>query len=226
MERAWILAGACMAVAGCGLSGEKLTAPAPGAPQVTGIVLRAGVPVVGMEVKLYQDPGGVQAGSALTDGAGAYGFANVPAGRWMVKVSPPDTSDLGYVRYFIDLATAGAPAMVPPFDIASHGFWLVAPADGAAEPLPNMRAGLHLEWSAYRATYLWTSARVSDSTGASVWSSPAGQATFADWDGTGNEGSYSGQHVRSGPYQWRVRIRLPNGVQAASRQRVLDLGLL
>ena len=221
--RVGITGAACAALAGCGLSRETLTGPAPGGPQVTGTVLRAGAAVSDIAVKLYDDPGGTLFGSEVTDGSGVYGFANVPAGRWMVKVSPSQPSDLGYVRYFFELSASGAPAEIPPFDISAHGFDLVDPVDGSIAPPPSAGTPLRMTWSPYQSTYAWTSARVSDSTGVSVWASTAAQTTEADWNGIGNDGPYAGQAVVAGRYLWRVRIRLPNGVQGATRQRVVEL---
>jgi hypothetical protein len=186
-------------------------------------VQRAGIAVDTMKVKLYDDAEGVQVDSAYTDETGAYGFSNVRAGRWMVKVSPPGSDDLEYVRFFIDLVADGAPATIPPFDIASHGFDLIAPADGSVEARPSVSSPLRLEWSLYQATYEWTSARISDQANLPVWASSVGQTTHADWDGVGNDGSYAGQPAPPGHYLWRVKIRLPYGVQAATRQRAFRL---
>lgn len=222
--RAAFLVPALIALAGCGLKPERLAAPAPGGPQVTGTVFRAGLALAGMEVKLYQDPSGALFDTTRTDASGAYGFANVPAGRWMVKVSPLDPSDLAYVRYFLDVPAGGAAAEVPPFDVSAHGFDLIAPADGSAQPLPSSQALVHFAWSPYQGSYVNESARVSDSTSVLVWASPTGQATAADWDGTGNDGSYAGKPAAPGHYRWRVKIRLAYDVQAATRERWVALG--
>jgi SdrD B-like protein len=218
------LVSALVTVAGCGLKPERLTGPAPGGPQLMGTVSRSGVAVAGMEVKLYQDPSGVLFDTTRTDASGAYGFANVPAGRWMVKVSPSDPNDLAYVRYFLDVAAGGVAAEVPPFDVAAHGFGLISPTDGSAQPLPTSNALMRFAWSLYQGSYVNTSARVADSTGVLVWASAAGQGSAADWDGTGNDGSYAGRPAAPGHYRWRVKIRLAYDVQAATRERLIVLG--
>jgi hypothetical protein len=208
---------------GCGLSRESSpTRPsAGGADQVTGLVSRTGAPLENFKVKLYEDVSGVQVDSTTTTVAGEYGFAGVPAGRWMVKVSPVDAGDLGYVRYFFSIASAGERQVLPPFDVSSHGLGLVTPAAGVTVQRPGFAAPLTFAWNAYGAPYQWTSARVSDSLGATVWSSIHSQGTSASWNGLGNDGAYTGQAAPPGRYRWRVRVRLSNSVQAATTEREL-----
>ncbi len=208
-------------LAGCGASRE-VAGPSP--PEtVSGTVVRAGVAVPGMKVKLYDDLEQSQVDSTLTDGAGAYGFAGVGPGHWLVKVSPTLASDLGYVRFFFDITTAGQSVAIPPFDVDARGFDLVAPADSTVQARPTFSSALTFQWSAYQGTYLWSSARVDDSLGVLAWASPQGTQSQAGWNGLGNQGSYVGAPVPAGRYAWRVKLRLPAGVQAASRVRVLVL---
>jgi len=214
---------AMVALAGCSASREKgLTAP-PGQPQVAGTVNRAGAAVAGFKVKLYNDATGAQVDSTFTDATGAYGFANVPTGTWMIKVSPTDPGDLGYVRFFLDLATSGQAATIPPFDVSAHGIALAAPSDGAAVNAPTFSAPLLFSWSSYQAPLSWMNARISDAQDVQSWTSPQGQATAADWNGLGNDGPYAGAPVPPGTYQWRVKLHLGNAVQAATRVRTLTV---
>jgi hypothetical protein len=209
--------------AGCGLSRE-VAGPAPaGTPQVTGTVTRAGVALQAMKVKLYDDLEQVQADSTVTDAAGAYGFNGVGAGHWMVKVSPTLDSDLGYVRFFFDVTAAGQAVVIPPFDVDKRGFDLAVPADAARLPRPTFSSPLTFQWTAYQGTYLWSSARLDDSLGVLAWASPQGTQAQAAWNGLGNQPPYTGGAVPAGRYSWRVKLRLPNGVQAASRVRALVL---
>lgn len=208
-------------LAGCG---REVAGPPPaGTRQVSGTVVRAGTAVAGIKIKLYDDLERVQVDSTLTDGAGAYGFDGVGVGQWMVKVSPTLDSDLGYVRFFFDLSSPGQALVVPPFDVDGHGFDLVAPADGARLPRPTFTSPLTFQWTAYQASSLWSSARLDDSLGVLAWASPQGTQTQAAWNGLGNQPPYSGTAVPAGRYTWRVKLRLPNGVQAASRMRTLVL---
>ena len=62
-----------------------------------------------------------------------------------------------------------------------------------------------------------------DSLGVLAWASPQGTQSQAGWNGLGNQGSYTGAPVPAGRYAWRVKLRLPAGVQAASRVRALVL---
>lgn len=223
MRRAVLALAAALLVAGCGLSRE-VAAPGPaGTRQVSGTVNRAGAASPGIKVKLYDDLEQVQVDSTFVDAAGGYGFSGVGVGHWMVKVSPTLATDLGYVRFFFDVTTAGQTVVVPPFDIDAHGFGLVAPPDSLRTPPPTFSAPLTFQWTAYQDTYLWASARLDDSLGTLAWASPQGTQTSAAWNGLGNQPGYSGAPVPRGRYSWRVKLRLPNGVQAASRSRALWL---
>lgn len=209
--------------AGCGVSSKAPTAPPPGARQVRGTVSRGAVAAAAVKVKLYDDASGAQVDSVLSGSDGAYGFDGVPAGNWMVKVSGPTASDLGYVRWFFATAAAGQSVVVPPFDIDAHGFDLVTPADGANVPRPGFSSPLTFAWSAYGAPYLWAAVHVDDPVGTLAWSSAQAPVTQVSWNGVGNEGPYSGQALAAGPWTWRVKLRFANNVQGASRERALNL---
>jgi hypothetical protein len=224
MRRAPLAATALALVCGCGLGREASpTAPAPGAPQLTGTVHRSGTPVAGLRVKIVDDATQVVRDSSFTDGGGRYGFSGIAAGKWMVKVSPSDPGDLGYVRCFVTLAHDGAAAVIPPFDIAPHGLDLVAPNDSEAASAPTIVTPLTFQWRPYQAAFQWMSVHVEDVAGNGVWVSPSSQGTQAEWNGLGNDGAWAGRTAPPGPYQWRVKARLANGVQAATRVRTLVL---
>ena len=212
------------ALAGCGLSSKGgPTGPAPGVKQVRGTVTRGAVPAVAVKVKLYDDGSGVQVDSVLTASDGAYGFDGVPAGSWMVKVSGPEATDLGYVRWFFATSSPGQVVAVPPFDIAAHGFDALSPADGAAVPRPGFSTPLVFRWSAYAGPALWSAVYLDDANGDLAWQSPQVPSTEASWNGVGNQNSYAGQVLGVGRWYWRVKLRFAYDVQGASRQRALDL---
>jgi len=224
VKRILILGAVVTLASGCGLSREKApTAPGSGTAQIQGTVARAGSALAGFKVKLYNDDTGAQVDSTFTDGQGRYGFNGVGAGNWMVKVSPVDPGDLGYVRYFFNFTSGGQTAVVPPFDVSAHGFDLVAPAADAHVSPPTFSSPIHFQWTLYQGTYNWTSARLDDASGTLAWASAQGQDASADWNGIGNSGSYAGQTVPLGTYTWRVKIHLPNAVQGATRVRTLVL---
>ena len=210
---------ALAAVAGCGLRRDKVMAPAAGAPPIQGTLARAGAPVAGWTVKLYDDATGALAESTLTGAGGGYGFAGVPAGHWMVKASSTLPGDFGYVRWFFDSTGPSTAVIVPPFDLSARGMDAQAPADSALVPVPNPAAPLHFQWTPYQGTYAWANARVTDTLDVQLWASAQGTATSADWNGVLTGGPDAGQLAGPGVYQWRVKIHLGNGLQAASRQR-------
>ena len=217
------LAALAIFVAGCGLSREKaLTAPA-GTPQVTGTVVRNGVPVVGMKAFLsVHDSLDTLVDSMITDGSGRYAFISVPPGAWVARVNPTDSVDLGYVRAFFDVANPGDAITIPSFDIDAHGLGLVAPADSDTVPLPGFTSALRFTWTAYQLSYLTASARLSVN-GAIAWTSVRNKSTQADWNGMGNRGAFAFQALPPGTYQWRVKLQLPNSLQAATHLRTLVL---
>ncbi len=217
------LAAFAILVAGCGLSREKaLTAP-PGTPQVVGAVVRTGVPVPGMKIALsVHDSADTMMDSTMTDGTGHYAFMSVPPGHWVSRVSPMDRADLGYVRAFFDVAHPGDAITIPTFDIDVHGLVQVSPADSAVVPLPSFTSPLSFTWTPYQLPYLTASARVSVN-GAIAWTSIRNQSTQADWNGMGNRGVYAYQTLPPGTYQWRVKLQLPNSMQAATHLRTLVL---
>ena len=65
--------------------------------------------------------------------------------------------------------------------------------------------------------------RVTDTTGTELWASAQGTATSANWNGLMTMGPNPGQFAPPGVYQWRVKIHLGNGVQAATRNSRLVL---
>ncbi len=209
--------------AGCGVSSKGPTAPPPGTRQVRGTVSRGAVAAAAVKVKLYDDASGTQVDSVLTGSDGAYGFDGVPPGSWMVKVSGPTATDLGYVRWFFATASAGQGVVVPPFDIAAHGFDLISPTDGANVPRPGFTSPLTFSWSAYGAPYLWAAVHIDDPAGTLAWASAQAPVTQVSWNGIGNEGPYAGQALAAGAWSWRVKLRFANSVQGASRERVLNL---
>lgn len=212
-----------LVIAGCGLRRDRVVNVADGGSSISGVVKRSGVAVAGEWVKLYNDATDALVDSALTNSGGAYGLPAAPAGQWMVKVSSAIPGDFGYVRFLF--ASSGGPVEVPPLDLAAHGFEAISPADSATVPQPNIVAPLHLTWAAYQGTYKWSSAHVTDTLGVRVWISAQGRATSADWNGIGNtDPLYVGRMAPPGRYAWRVKIHLPNGVHAATRQRLITLG--
>ncbi len=212
-----------IATVGCGLAREQAVTAPPGSPQVTGRVLRAGVAAAGMTILLaVHDSLEAAIDSTVTDGSGGYGFQAVPPGRWVIRVSPTAPEDLGYVRAFFDVLHSGDAIAIVPLDVDAAGLALLTPGDGAVAPLPSFSAPLRFTWSESRAPYLTASARLSVD-GVIAWTSIRSRSTQADWNGTGNRGSYTGQALPPGAYNWRVKLQLPNSVQAATHLRTLYL---
>src|SRR5436190_5950331 len=192
--------------AGCGLRRDRLLAP-PGAPAVRGEVERAGSPVSGEWVKLYDDPSGALYDSSLTGAGGTYGFGPVPTGQWMVKVSSVAPGDFGYVRYIFQGPSSSLEVL--PMDLFAYGFDLLQPGDSATVPRPNIIAPLHFVWSPYGAPYRWASARVTDTVGVVVWASAMVPSTAADWNGVGNAGADARQVVQPDRHVRRVTLHRP-----------------
>ena len=217
------LAAFAIFVAGCGLSREKAPTAPPGTPQVVGTVVRTGAPAAGMKITLsVHDSADTVVDSTITDGSGHYAFMSVPPGHWVSRVSPTDSADLGYVRAFFEVANPGDAITIPAFDIDVHGLVQVSPPDSAIVPLPSFTSALRFTWTPYQLPYLTASARVSVN-GVLAWTSIRNKSTQADWNGVGNRGVFAFQTLPPGTYQWRVKLQLPNSLQAATHLRTLVL---
>lgn len=220
------LAALALVATGCGLSREKGPSAAPEMPeppQVTGTVVRDGVPAAGIVAVLsVHDSLGAAVDTVVTDETGSFGFPSVPPGYWIARVSSPDSSDLAYVRAFFQVVNEDDPVALPAFDLDPHGLVLVTPADGATVPQPTSTDPLRLEWSAYELPYISARARVTAG-GITAWSSTQRTTTEAEWIGVGNRGVYVGMVLPAGNYRWRVRLQLPDSVQVGTRLRTVVL---
>ncbi len=208
--------------AGCGLRRQAAVGFAPTPYVVFGRVTRAARAWSGAPVKLYDATAGAQLDSLAADGTGYYGFDRAPAGGVMVKVSSTDTLDFAYVRYILVRGTATERDSVPPFETRTGGCAPLAPAAGAGVPTPSPAAPLTFAWSPVGGnTGARYKARLADARDSTVWESTRDFATSAAFNGIGSAGAYAGALVPPGAYQWRVKVKFPDGVQAATREQAL-----
>lgn len=214
------LAALVLMVAGCGIQRQKLLPFAPGSQVMFGVVLRGGQPLGGRLVKLYDANEVVLLDSLRSDTSGQYGFMSAPAGDVMVKVSSLDTLELGYVRYIVTRSSSSERDSIPPFDLFAYGCTPLEPAAGAAVPSPNPAAALTFTWAPMTIPgNIRYKVRLADAQDSTVWESIRDVGTSAEFNGIGTFGSYTAQLVGPGTYSWRVKVRLPNGVQAATATR-------
>ncbi|MBI5709808.1 MAG: hypothetical protein HZC42_05790 [Candidatus Eisenbacteria bacterium] len=219
------LAGAALLGAGCGLQRQQQVffAPSNVANYVLfGQVTRAGGPIAGKSVKLYSTASGALLDSLLTDATGGYGFPSAPSGEVMVKVSSDDSLDFAYVRYIFTRSSSVERDSIPPMDLRAYGCAAIAPVSGARVPVPSPNAPLAFSWTPMSvAGTIKYRARLADAADSTVWESTRDIGTSALFNGIGTFGAYAGMLLGPGEYQWRVKVRFPTGVTAATRQRPL-----
>src|SRR5207249_997282 len=76
--------------------------------------------------------------------------------------------------------------------VAASQAALVAPADAATLGLPNASDPVTFRWSLPRHGILSARAQLYNASGAAVWYSAKSSDSSAVWDGTGNQGTYTG----------------------------------
>jgi hypothetical protein len=207
-------------LAGCGLSREEPIPFRATAYALQGQVLRSGVPLTRQTVKLYDDLEATYLDSVVTDDTGHYGFGSAPAGGVMVKVTSLRPGDFRYVRYIFQRTSAASRDSVPPLDVWAYGCRLLAPEEGANLEQPSPSLPLEFTWTPMTgmasARYR---VRLVDTADTLVWESSRDLETTASFNGIGTNAEYAGQFVSTGTFNWRVKVRLPNDVSAATEER-------
>ncbi len=214
---AWVLL-----AAGCGLERQRLIPFAPSNYVMFGRIERGGLPLAGQLVKLYDESETVLFDSLRSDPSGEYGFESAPSGGVMVKVSSLDTLDFGYVRYILTRGSDAERDSIPPMDLRAYGCRPLDPPPGAGVPAPDPSSPLTFRWAPMSlAGTIKYKVRLADAQDSTVWESVREVGTSADFNGIGTFGVYAATLVGPGAYTWRVKVRLPNGVQAATAPRTI-----
>lgn len=204
------------AIGACSPDVEDGLGPQVPIPNVTGSALRAEQPADGLDVEIEDAETGETAAATVTVG-GQFGFAEIPAGRWEIKVSGADAGDFDSVSRVFELDSADP--LQPPleFDVWAFGCQSLAPAAGVRLPRPNVFAPLTFRWvnpSGGRVELDGVRVFVYTAAGDRIWTSEKLVAAELSWNGVANAGDLAGQAVPAGDYYWRLRVDFVDSLEA------------
>lgn len=224
---------ALIAASSCSPDLRETAGPRVPFPNVEGTIVRSGVPVGGLRVKLVVTDTDSTFAKAHTDAAGHYGFSGIGIGGWTVKISPTDPTDFGSVEYAFIFARPDTGAVIPPIDLSLDGTSLISPGAGDTVPFPGFTEGpLRFDWKRPEwpdSLQTRVQVRLYDPSGSPVWySAKIPFDTTVAWNGFCNQGIHINQPVDSvgpGTYSWRLRLDLavsPLQFTTSSRALVLE----
>ena len=207
-----LLAGV-LALVGCSPDVKDGLGPRVPVPNVSGRVERDGVAASALDVSVRDPNDDSTIADVKTDANGSYVVA-VPAGIWEVKVKGRVTGDFASVTRGFVVSSVGQQVSMDSLDIFAYQAALVAPADAATLGLPNASDPVTFRWSLPRHGILSARAQLYNASGAAVWYSAKSSDSSAVWDGTGNQGTYTGVGLPAATYTWRVKFDLPDSSEA------------
>ncbi len=199
-----------LALVSCSPDLQESVGPRIPIPNVSGLVVRGGVPVSDRKVKLADTATDSTQATDRTDAAGRFYFSEVGAGDWTIKVSSSDPGDFASVTYQFVFSTAETTMDVAVLELSMRGMEMKKPDDGAETKLPSFIEPLHFEWNPPGDLPGTVQVRLYDSTGQPFWFSGKLRATQVDWNGIGNQGDRAGRPAGPGSYTWRLRHETDN----------------
>lgn len=214
------LAGGVLTQAGCSPDMKDGLGPRVPVPNVSGRVERDGVGASGLDVTVRDPSDDSTTADAKTDANGSYVVA-VPAGVWEVKVKGRIPGDFASVIRGFVVSSAGQRVSMDSLDIFAYQAGLVAPADAATLALPSSSDPATFRWSPPRRAITSARAQLYDGSGEAVWFSAKSSDSSAVWDGTGNQGAFTGVDLPAATYTWRVKFDLPDSSEARTPSRTV-----
>lgn len=185
-------------------------------PNVTGTALRAEQPVDGLDAEIEDAESGETLATTVTQD-GHFSFAEIPAGRWQIKVSGADAGDFDSVSRSFEVISPDEPQPPLQFEVWAFGCQTLEPTAGAHLPRPNLFAPLTFRWlnpSGAGTELDWVRVTVYTGAGQQVWTSEKVVATEISWNGVANAGDLAGQAVSAGDYYWRLRVAFVDSLEA------------
>jgi hypothetical protein len=203
----FLLAGACaLVITACSPDLHETAGPVIPYPNLTGSVMRDSIPVQNMKVKLQVIDTDSAYAVDRTDGRGRYGFSDIAAGSWTVKVTSADPRDFAGVTYTFTFPQDRPSFEVPALDMSLDGLSPSEPADSATVPVAGFSDPMTFSWSPPRKEVWTVQVRLYDASGDPVWFSDKRQSDSIVWNGIGNQGTHLNRPTLPGAYQWRLRM--------------------
>ncbi len=201
-----LLLACLLAFTGCTADIKETVGPLIPVPNLTGSVTRDSLPIEDIKVKLVQTSTDSLFDSDRTDPTGRFGFNEVGAGDWTLKVKSSDPADFAGVEIDFVFASAETTFDTPPLELSLAGFGVSAPENGDTLSTPGFSSPLGFTWTIPEGSTETAQIRFYAETGEPIWYSDpiAGESLL--WNGLGNRGEYVGQFVTAGTYRWRVRV--------------------
>jgi hypothetical protein len=207
---------------GCSADIQDGVGPRVPLPNVFGTVTRGGAPAADLELELRTVPDAHTIQTTTSADDGTYAF-EVPEGIWEIKVEGERSDDFdSATREFAVVAGAGQ-VSVPGLDVHAAGAEPYMPAMGAALPRPTPEEPLAFHWTPPSRPFDSARVQVFGSDGNAVFYSAESGDSTASWDGTGNQGPFSGVVVPAGSYTWRVKFEMTGDMEARTWNRSLIL---
>jgi hypothetical protein len=208
---------------GCSPDLHETVGPLVPFPNVTGRVVRDGVPVVNIEVELENVVTDSTYDDDRTDAEGIFAFSEVGPGQWEVQVDSRDSTAFGRVAFEFVFTTEDTMLEVPTMDISLEGLALEQPPDGQRRPAPDLFNPMTFRWG-------WDDVdreirryqiRLYVPGGVGFWFSPKVTETRILWNGLGNQQSSEGNSVEPGEYRWQLRLEGQDGLEYTTADRFI-----
>ncbi len=193
-------------LAGCSPDLHEAVGPLKPFPNVTGRVVRDGVPVYNIKVGLEDTVADTTYEDDWTDSAGDFEFSEIGAGKWTVRVDGADSTDFDRVTYEFEFTSADTSIEVPVLDISLGGLSLRLPADNDTLEVPTLGSPLVFEWTWPDDDPPRFEIRFYVVGGPAYWISRETRETSLVWNGVGNQESSLNQPVGPGDYRWHLRV--------------------
>jgi hypothetical protein len=190
-------------------------------PNVTGTVVRDGVPVVDIEVELEDTVADTTYEDERTDSEGRFAFREIGPGAWTVRVDSDEEGDFGRVTYEFVFTTQDTSVEVPLLDVSQKDLELEKPQDGDVRDVPSIFDSMEFEWD-WEATELPRfQIRLYVMGGPPLWFSSRDRVTRMIWNGLANEGDNAGEFVQPGLYRWHLRVEGEGALEYRTADRFI-----
>jgi len=213
LPRFLLLTALFLFLAGCSPDLRESVGPRVPVPNLTGQVLRAGVPVADIKVKLEEAVSESLVADERTGPDGRYGFTAVGSGNWLLRVDPREAGDFDRLIWEFHHGGNDSTLQAPPLDVGLRGTRVIEPVDSAVTDVPSFRPALTFRWENPRSDSCTVQVRVADSTGLTIWTSEKLDTDSTSWNGRIKYGPQTNLPVGPGVFDWKLRVRDAMGIE-------------